>query len=126
MLDTLVATCLCTKCARGVQVHVKLSKMEHCCDAVLGVIRDGFTVTEMALKFGVGRQSVLVRLVGCEVGARKPSPRSPIVPTLARLVQAALPPRTARKRNVGSQPANLRRILRIYGSSAVDFGIGKF
>lgn len=34
------------------------SKMEQRYDAVLGVIRDGFTVSEVALKFGVSRQSV--------------------------------------------------------------------
>src|ERR1700684_2450600 len=34
------------------------SKMEQRYDAVLGVIRDGFTVSEVALKFGVGRPSV--------------------------------------------------------------------
>jgi transposase InsO family protein len=34
------------------------SKMEQRYDAVLGVIRDGFTVTEVAAKFGVSRQAV--------------------------------------------------------------------
>lgn len=34
------------------------SKMEQRYDAVLGVIRDGFSVTEVATKFGVSRQSV--------------------------------------------------------------------
>jgi transposase InsO family protein len=34
------------------------SKMEQRYDAVLGVIRDGFTVTEVARKFGVSRQTV--------------------------------------------------------------------
>ena len=34
------------------------SKMEQRYDAVLGVIRDGFTVTEVATKFGVSRQAV--------------------------------------------------------------------
>ena len=34
------------------------SKMEQRYDAVLGVIRDGFTVTEVAQKFGVSRQAV--------------------------------------------------------------------
>src|ERR1017187_9947873 len=34
------------------------SKMEQRYDAVLGVIRDGFTVTEVASKFGVSRQAV--------------------------------------------------------------------
>jgi predicted DNA-binding protein YlxM (UPF0122 family) len=36
----------------------ELSKMEQRYDAVLGVIRDGFSVTEVAQKFGVSRQSV--------------------------------------------------------------------
>jgi transposase InsO family protein len=34
------------------------SKMEQRYDAVLGVLRDGFNVTEVALKFGVSRQAV--------------------------------------------------------------------
>jgi transposase len=34
------------------------SKMEQRYDAVLGVIRDGFTVTEVARKFGVSRQTI--------------------------------------------------------------------
>lgn len=34
------------------------SKMEQRYDAVLGVMRDGFTVSEVAQKFGVSRQSV--------------------------------------------------------------------
>ncbi len=34
------------------------SKMEQRYDAVLGVIRDGFSVTEVARRFGVSRQSV--------------------------------------------------------------------
>lgn len=33
------------------------SKMEQRYYAVLGVLRDGFSVTEMATKFGVSRQS---------------------------------------------------------------------
>ena len=36
--------------------------MEQRYDTVLGVIRDGFTVTEVAQKFGVGRQSVHAKL----------------------------------------------------------------
>ena len=36
----------------------ELSKMEQRFDDVLGVIRDGFTVTEVAQNFGVSRQSV--------------------------------------------------------------------
>ncbi len=34
------------------------SKMEQRYDAVMGVIREGFTITEVAQKFGVSRQSV--------------------------------------------------------------------
>ena len=45
-----------------------LSKMEQRYDAVLGVIRDGFTVTEVARKFGVSRQSVHVWLARYEEG----------------------------------------------------------
>jgi hypothetical protein len=33
------------------------SKMEQRCDAVLGVFRDGFSVTEVATNFSVSRQS---------------------------------------------------------------------
>ena len=36
---------------------MELSKMEQRYDAVLGVVRDGFTVTEVARKFGVSRQT---------------------------------------------------------------------
>ena len=59
---------------------VELSKMEQRYDAAFCVIRDGFTVTEVAQKFGVSRESMQVWLVGYEAGAQKPSPRSPIVP----------------------------------------------
>ena len=44
------------------------SKMEQRYDAVLGVIRDGFTVTEVAHKFGVSRQSVHTWLQRYEEG----------------------------------------------------------
>jgi transposase InsO family protein len=44
------------------------SKMEQRYDAVLGVIRDGFTVTEVAQKFGVSRQSVHSWLARYEAG----------------------------------------------------------
>ena len=44
------------------------SKMEQRYDAVLGVIRDGFTVTEVAQKFGVSRQSVHTWLQRYEEG----------------------------------------------------------
>jgi transposase len=42
--------------------------MEQRYDAVLGVIRDGFTVTEVARKFGVSRQTVHVWLARYEEG----------------------------------------------------------
>lgn len=44
------------------------SKMEQRYDAVVGVIRDGFTVTEVAQKFGVSRQSVHTWLARYEEG----------------------------------------------------------
>ena len=37
---------------------VELSKMEQRYDAVLAVIRDGLTISEAALAFGVNRQSI--------------------------------------------------------------------
>ena len=40
----------------------ELSKMEQRYDAVLAVIRDGMAVTEVAEKYGVGRQTVHVWL----------------------------------------------------------------
>ena len=46
----------------------ELSKMEQRYDAVLGVIRDGFSVTEVAAKFGVSRQSVHAWLARYEAG----------------------------------------------------------
>ena len=47
---------------------MELSKMEQRYDAVLGVIRDGFTVTEVAQKFGVSRQTVHAWLARYEEG----------------------------------------------------------
>jgi transposase len=44
------------------------SKMEQRYDAVVGVIRDGLTVTEVARKFGVSRQSVCTWLARHEAG----------------------------------------------------------
>ena len=44
------------------------SKMEQRYDAVLGVIRDGFSVTEVAEKFGVSRQSLHSWLARYEAG----------------------------------------------------------
>ncbi len=46
------------------------SKMEQRYDAVLGVIRDGFTVTEVATKFGVSRQAVHAWLKRYEEGGK--------------------------------------------------------
>jgi transposase-like protein len=43
-------------------VLMQLSKMEQRYDAVLGVLRDCFTVTEVAQKFNVSRQTVHVWL----------------------------------------------------------------
>ncbi len=45
--------------------------MEQRYDAVLGFIRDGFTVTEVAIKFGVSRQSVHAWLKRYEEGGLK-------------------------------------------------------
>ena len=47
---------------------VELSKMEQRYDAVLGVIRDGYTVSEVARAFGVSRQSVHTWLARYEAG----------------------------------------------------------
>ena len=47
---------------------VELSKMEQRYDAVLGVLRDGFTATEVAQKFNVSRQTVHVWLARYEEG----------------------------------------------------------
>ncbi|MHB2028404.1 MAG: IS481 family transposase [Acidimicrobiales bacterium] len=47
---------------------MELSKMEQRYDAVLGVIRDGFTVTEVAQKFGVSRQTIHAWLARYEAG----------------------------------------------------------
>ncbi len=44
------------------------SKMEQRYDAVLGVLRDGFSVTEVAQKFGVSRQAVHLWLKRYEEG----------------------------------------------------------
>ena len=44
------------------QVLSESRKMEQRYDTVLGVIRDGFTVTEVAQKFGVNRQRVHAKL----------------------------------------------------------------
>jgi transposase-like protein len=49
------------------------SKVEQRYDAVLGVIRDGFTVTEVAKKFGVSRQSVHTWIQCYEAGRRAPT-----------------------------------------------------
>lgn len=46
----------------------ELSKMEQRYDAVLAVMRDGMTVTQVAEKYGVGRQTVHVWLARYEAG----------------------------------------------------------
>jgi transposase-like protein len=108
-------------------VLVELSKMEQRYDAALCVIRDGFTVTEVAQKFGVSRENVQVWLLGYEAEAQKPSPRSPIVP----VSRPSRPSGVATSNKSGNQASHrvvggdLARIPRNYGSSAVDFGIGK-
>ncbi|MHB2029243.1 MAG: helix-turn-helix domain-containing protein [Acidimicrobiales bacterium] len=62
------------------------SKKEQRCDAVLGVIRDGFTVTQVAKKFGVSRQSVHTWLQRYEDGGlealkeRSSRPTKPTAP----------------------------------------------
>jgi transposase-like protein len=43
-------------------------KMEQRYDAVLGVVRDGFSVTELARKFGLSRQRVHSWLQRYEAG----------------------------------------------------------
>lgn len=62
MFGTAVAAEPCSKSSELAQVLSESSKIEQRYDAVLGVIRDGFTVTEVAQKFGVGRQSVHAKL----------------------------------------------------------------
>jgi len=47
---------------------MELSKVEQRYEAVLAVIRDGLTVTEVAKAFGVGRQTVHVWLARYEEG----------------------------------------------------------
>ena len=47
---------------------VELSKMEQRYDAVLGVIRDGYSVAEVAEAYGVSRQSVHAWLARYEKG----------------------------------------------------------
>jgi transposase-like protein len=47
---------------------VEISKVEQRCDAVLAVIRDGLTVTEVAQAFGVSRQSLYRWMLRYEQG----------------------------------------------------------
>ena len=47
---------------------VELTKMEQRYDAVLGVIRDGYTVSEVAQAYGVSRQSIHSWLARYEAG----------------------------------------------------------
>lgn len=46
----------------------EISKVEQRYDAVVAVIRDGFTITEVAVKFGVSRQSVYRWMAHYEMG----------------------------------------------------------
>jgi len=52
-------------------VLVEISKVEQRYDAVLAVIRDGLTVTEVAQAFGVSRQSLYRWMVRYEQGGRE-------------------------------------------------------
>jgi D-serine deaminase-like pyridoxal phosphate-dependent protein len=73
--------------AREVAMLVELSKMEQRYDAVLGVIRDGFTITEVAQKFGVSRESDLERGGQLAIGDKIefiPSHICPVVISLTR------------------------------------------
>ncbi len=45
-----------------------ISKMELRCDAVTMVMRDGFTITEIAAKFNVTRETIYRWLAKCEEG----------------------------------------------------------
>jgi DNA-binding NarL/FixJ family response regulator len=60
LFDTAVAAEFSSKRSELAQVLSEPSKMKQRYDAVLGVIRDGFTLTGVAKKFGVSRQSVHV------------------------------------------------------------------
>jgi DNA-binding NarL/FixJ family response regulator len=62
LFDTAVAAERCSKSSELAQVLSESRKMEQRYDAVLGAIRDGFTITEVAQKFGVSRQSVHAKL----------------------------------------------------------------
>ena len=53
---------------------VETTKMEQRYEAVLAVIRDGFSVREVADKFGVSRQSVHTWLVRYEQGGLSAQP----------------------------------------------------
>jgi DNA-binding NarL/FixJ family response regulator len=62
LFNTAVTAKPCSKSSELAQVLSESRKMEQRYDTVLGVIRDGFTVTEVAQKFGVNRQSVHAKL----------------------------------------------------------------
>ena len=74
----------------------ELSKMQQRYDAVLGVFRDGYSVSEVARAYGVSRQSVHTWLARYEAGGlpalaeRSHRPRtSPL--QMAPMVEARLP-----------------------------------
>ena len=58
MLDTRPPQACADPAQGGGRVLVELSKVEQRYDAVLAVIRDGMTISEVAMAYGVSRQSV--------------------------------------------------------------------
>jgi transposase-like protein len=101
-------------------VLVELTKMEQRYDAVLGVIRDGYTVSEVAQAYGVSRQSIHSWLARYEAGGLpalaeqshrpKTSPLQMAPKTEARLLScAAITPRGARCACVTSWPEKASR-----------------
>jgi transposase InsO family protein len=94
------------------------SKMEQRYDAVLGVLRDGFTVTEVAKKFGVSRQSVHSWLQRYEAGSlealAEQSSRPHTSPTqIAGAVEARIV--ELRRHHPGWGPVHLRHQLQKEG-----------
>ena len=77
---------------------VELRKMEQRYDAVLGVIRDGCSVRDVAEAYGVSRQSVHARLPRYEKGGlpalADPTPPSKISPLQMAAAVEARGPRT--------------------------------
>ena len=93
---------------------VELTKMEQRYDAVLAVIRDGLTVTEVAASFGVGRQTVHVWLARYEegglaaLGDRSHRPRSSPLQMPPRIEARVL---ELRRQHPAWGPARLRHQL---------------